>query len=94
MEKHKKKYLKDYKEPAFTVDRIDLKFDIFDDFTKVTSNLEVIKNTNVANTDTPLIFNMKNLNVESVIADDIVLMPVEYKLEKKYFKLKLRLRKK
>ncbi|MCK5100460.1 MAG: aminopeptidase N, partial [Desulfobacteraceae bacterium] len=87
MEKHKKKYLKDYKEPAFTVDRIDLKFDIFDDFTRVTSNLKVIKNTNVANADTPLIFNMKELKVESVIADDMVLMPVEYKLEKDYFKL-------
>ncbi len=87
MKKHKKKYLKDYKEPAFTVDIIDLKFDIYEDFTKVTSTLKVIKNINIKNTDTPLIFNIKDLDVESVIADDMVLMPVEYKVEKEYFKL-------
>ena len=43
MEKHKKKYLKDYKEPSYTIEKIDLKFDIYDDFTKVTSNLTVFK---------------------------------------------------
>ncbi|MCK5542426.1 MAG: aminopeptidase N [Desulfobacterales bacterium] len=87
MEKHKKKYLKDYREPAFTIDKIDLKFDIFDDFTRVTSNLKVLKNSNVADIETSLIFHAKDLNIESVIADDMVLMPVEYKVENDCFKL-------
>ncbi|MCP3900382.1 MAG: aminopeptidase N, partial [Desulfobacteraceae bacterium] len=87
MKKHKKKYLKDYVEPAFTVDKIDLQFDIFDEFTKVTSKLQVLKNSNVADSNTSLIFNAKDFKVESVIADDAVLMPVEYKVENEYFKL-------
>ncbi len=87
MEKHKEKYLKDYTEPAFTIDKIDLKFDIFDNHTKVTSNLQVIKNTNVADSNTSLIFHAKDLKVESVIADNMVLMPVEYRVEKDYFRL-------
>ncbi|MCD4744588.1 MAG: aminopeptidase N, partial [Desulfobacteraceae bacterium] len=85
MEKHNKKYLKDYKEPAYTVDKIDLKFDIYDDCTKVTSNLTVFRNRTVADSTTPLIFDSKGLNVKSVIADNMVLMPVEYKLEKECF---------
>ena len=87
MKKHKKKYLKDYTEPAYKIDKIDLKFDIFDQYTEVTSNLLVYKNPDLKNTDTPLIFNIKDLEIKSVIADDIVLMPVEYKIEKEYFKL-------
>ena len=87
MKKHEKKYLKDYQEPGFTIESIDLKFDIYDDFTKVTSNLKVIKNLNISDAKTPLIFNMKDLKVESVIADDIVLMPVEYKIENNTFVL-------
>ncbi|MCP3953959.1 MAG: aminopeptidase N, partial [Desulfobacterales bacterium] len=87
MKKHKKKYLKDYVEPAFTIDKIDLQFDIFDEFTKVTSKLQVLKNSNVADSNTSLIFNAKGYKVESVIADDAVLMPVEYKVENEYFKL-------
>lgn len=87
MEKHKKKYLKDYIEPAFTIKNINLQFDIFDDFTRVTSKLKVFKNIDLAGMDTPLIFNTKDLKIESVIADDMVLMPVEYTNEKEYFKL-------
>jgi aminopeptidase N len=82
MEKHKKKYLKDYTEPAYKIDSIDLKFDIFEKFTRVTSVLNVIKNK-----DVPLVFNVKDLIIESVIADDIVLMPVEYQVDEEYFKL-------
>ena len=85
MKIHKIKYLKDYQEPLFTIDKIDLKFDIYNDFTRVTSNLKISKKLKLADADTSLVFDMKGFEVEKVIADDIVLMPVEYKIENEQF---------
>ncbi len=87
MEKHKRKYLKDFLEPLYTIDQIDLQFDIFSDFTKVTSKLKVLRNRNSADSDSPLVFNAKDFIIESVIADDMVLMDVEYQFENDKFRL-------
>jgi len=87
MEKHKEKYLKDYRVPPFQVDHIDLQFDIFDDFTKVRSILKIYKNPDFKDKTCPLIFDIKDLKIESVIADNMVLMPAEYEIGKEYFKL-------
>ncbi|WP_028535480.1 aminopeptidase N [Paludibacterium yongneupense] len=42
------KYLKDYSAPAFLIDRVDLKFDIQDDITRVQSRLVVNRNDKAA----------------------------------------------
>ena len=53
MNTHPVKYLKDYRPAPFVVDRIDLKFDIFEDQTLVTSSMQIHKNTSVADESTP-----------------------------------------
>lgn len=87
MEKPKTIYLKDYKPPEFFVDHVDLIFDIADDLTKVTSKLKIRKNKDVADEQTPLVFDKGRFEICSVVADGMLLLPEEYRAGDDFFKL-------
>ena len=78
MTDQQKKYLKDYRPFEFTVDRIDLKFEIFQSHTRVTSAMKIRKNPELADETTPLVLNRFTYPIDSVVADGMVLMPEEY----------------
>ena len=87
MNTHTVKYLKDYQPAAFIVDTIDLRFDIFDDQTLVTSTLKIHRNTAVADETTPLVLNKDAYEIVSVVADGMLLLPGEYESSDTHFKL-------
>ncbi|MFO7753722.1 MAG: aminopeptidase N [Desulfobacteraceae bacterium] len=82
-----KKYLKDHTEPAHIVDSIDLKFDIHDDYTDVTSYMQVHRNHSAADDHTPLEFDSKDLEIRKVVAGDMVLLENEYEADETCFRL-------
>ncbi len=63
-------YLKDYKEPDFWVDHVDLDFDLKDGITQVKARLQVRRN---GNHDRPLVLDGENLNLERVAVDGTAL---------------------
>jgi len=79
MTEYNKKYLKDYRPFEFSVDRVDLKFEIFDDHTRLTSVMQMHKNPALADQTPALVLNCADYPIESVVADGMVLMPEEYK---------------
>lgn len=86
MKKSKKIYLKDYEPFPFTVDQVDLTFNINDNQTKVTSVLKLRKRND--NNESPsLVFNKGEFDISSVIADSMVLLPGEYESGPDYFSL-------
>jgi aminopeptidase N len=80
-------YLKNYTPPRFIVDHIDLTFDIKDDQTRVTSRLHVLKNRDMADSNTPLVFDKGDCEILSVVAGGMVLLPGEYGVEDDFFSL-------
>ncbi len=87
MKKPKKTYLKDYKPYEFIIDKVDLTFDIKDNQTIVTSQLNIHKNLEIADKTTSLVFNKGEFEITSVIANSMVLLPREYEVGNDYFKL-------
>ncbi len=87
MDTPKKIYLKDHTPPAFFVDQTDLTFEIKENHTQVTSKLKMRKNKTVADKTTPLVFDKGTYDIVSVIADGMVLLPVEYESDDEFFKL-------
>lgn len=87
MEKPKTVYLKEYTPPEFIVDQVDLIFEIEDDQTKVTSTLKIRKSKDVADEQTPLVFDKGQFEICSVVADGMVLLPEEYLVGDDFFKL-------
>ncbi len=87
MKKHKRKYLKDYKPPEYLIDKIDLLFELNEDLTRVISTMKIRRNTKVADKNTPLVFDCRcgPSNIDSVIADDMVLRPDEYEINDDFF---------
>ncbi len=87
MEKHKRKYLKDYRPPEYLIDKIDLHFDLNENNTKVMSTMQIRRNTDIADESTPLVFDCgcHPENIDSVIAEDMVLLPDEYEIKEKTF---------
>ena len=87
MEKHKKKYLKDYRPPEYLIDKIDLHFDLKENNTKVVSTMQIRRNTDIADKNTPLVFDCgcHSENIDSIIAEDMVLLPDEYEIKEKSF---------
>ena len=73
-----KKYLKDYRPFEFIVDHVDLKFDIGEDHTQVTSVLTLRKDLTRADETTPLVLNKGDCDILSVVAGGMVLLPGEY----------------
>lgn len=72
-------YLKDYKEPAFTIDTIDLHFDLNEDVSKVKSIIKVKRNAKTKAED-PIELLGEDLALESIYLNDKKLTETEYKL--------------
>ena len=87
MNTHLSKHLKDYQPAAFIVDTIDLKFDIFDDQTLVTSSMLIHRNNLEEDKNTSLVFNKDAYEITSVVADGMMLLPGEYEADDNYFRL-------
>jgi len=81
------KHLKDYRPFEFIVDHVDLKFDIREDHTRVTSTLKLRKDPDIANETTPLLLNRGPYEITSVIAGGMVLLPSEYQTDDSEFRL-------
>jgi len=78
-------YLKDYTQPAFKVNQVDLVFEISENLTRVTSRLKIEKTRE--HKESALILNKGSFEIASVIADGMVLLPKEYEADDEYFKL-------
>ncbi len=84
---HQTRYLKDYCAPPFFVDHIDLTFDLYETDTRVTSSMKIRKNLDVADENTSLVFDLKQMQIESVVADGMVLPAGGYETSNDSFKL-------
>lgn len=73
-------YLKDYKAPAYWVDRVELEFDLDADRTVVSSRLHCRRNNDVADTRTPLELDGQSLTLISVSLDDQALTSDDYEV--------------
>ncbi len=85
--KHQTKYLKDYKPPAYFIDKIDLQFDLEENETIITSTMKIRRSQEYADIDKsvmpkdiPLIFDCKEIDIISVVANDMVLCANEYEI--------------
>ena len=78
MEKHTIKYLKDYRQPEYWVDSIDLQFDLYEDYALVKSLMRIRRNNEIADETTSLVFDSEDLEIVSVVAGGMVLLPGEY----------------
>jgi aminopeptidase N len=74
-------YLKDYQPPPFLVDRIDLNFDLQDEYTQVVSRLELRRNPVCKDEDPALSLDGEQLELISVSLDGRTLLADEYRLE-------------
>ncbi len=81
MNTHKTKYLKDYRPFPFIVDHVDLTFEILEHHTRVTCKLKMRKDPAVGDEIIPLVLNKGDLDIVSVIADTMVLLAEEYKVD-------------
>ena len=71
-------YLKDYQAPAFHIESTYLNFDLYDDYTLVTSRLTLIRNTDQASTD--LYLNGQDLELISVSLDGELMTDSDYQV--------------
>lgn len=80
-------YLKNHRPAEFMVDAIDLTFEINEDQTRVTSVMQIHKNKDAPGEHPSLIFDKGPLEILSVVADGMVLLPEEYQTGENFFKL-------
>jgi len=66
-------YLNEYQVPAYLVDHVDLRFELFEDGARVHSTMTVRKNPESAQVDAPLELNGDSLKLESVSLDGTLL---------------------
>ena len=72
-------YLKDYRVPDFLIEETVLKFDLHEDYTRVTSGLVIQRNL-AANNDNPLILQGQDLVLEQVSVDNRQKTALDYQL--------------
>ena len=72
-------YLKDYQEPDFLIEKTELTFNLYENFTAVTSNLTVVRAEGV-DADKPLVLNGVDLVLESLAIDGSDLNQDAYKV--------------
>ncbi|WP_321392665.1 aminopeptidase N [Emcibacter sp.] len=73
------KYLKDYKEPDYTIDKVDLLFQLEEGVTHVTSRLQIRRQS--GGLDTPLVLNGSHMKLVSVELDGKKLTPDSYEVD-------------
>ncbi|PPI82728.1 aminopeptidase N [Marinobacter maroccanus] len=71
-------YLSDYKVPAYLVDTVDLRFELFEDGARVHSTLEVRRNPESGEVSAPLELDGDSLTLESVTLDGAELAEGDY----------------
>ena len=72
-------YLKDYQQPAFWIDTVDLAFDLFDDHAIVTSKVQYLRNAEATETELELFG--AELELQSIILNGYELTDKDYSLE-------------
>ncbi len=77
-EKPRPVYRKDYREPDFWIDTVDLHFALGEDETRVTARLAIRINDALAGDVPPLVLHGENLVLERVCVDERELEPSEY----------------
>ncbi|KMQ75455.1 aminopeptidase N [Marinobacter subterrani] len=71
-------YLSDYRVPAYLVDTVDLRFELFEDGARVHSTLELRRNPESDEASAPLELDGDSLTLESVALDGIELVASDY----------------
>ncbi|HBC35622.1 MAG TPA: aminopeptidase N, partial [Marinobacter adhaerens] len=71
-------YLSDYKVPAYLVDTVDLRFELFEDGARVHSTLDVRRNPESDEVSAPLELDGDSLTLESVALDGADLAAGDY----------------
>ncbi|MDP4548625.1 aminopeptidase N [Marinobacter sp. MDS2] len=66
-------YLNEYQVPAYLIDRVDLRFELFEDGARVHSTMAVRRNPEASQADAPLQLDGDSLTLESVSLDGVVL---------------------
>lgn len=74
-------YLKDYQQPAYWIDQIELEFDLAAAQTRVTSRLMVRRNETVAAADTPLQLDGNELTLLSLAIDGKTLSAAQFNVD-------------
>ena len=77
-ENHRTTYLKDYKTPPYLVERVELKFDLFDSKTRVSSTLQMGLNPDRGGVLEPLVLDGEQLQLIEVKLDGKTLTASEY----------------
>ncbi|MFK5926185.1 MAG: aminopeptidase N [Desulfuromusa sp.] len=80
-------YLKDYKTPAWLVEQVELKFDLYDSATRVSSVLMMSLNPDRNGVAEPLVLNGEQLQLRQVKLDGAVLSPGDYELDDETLKI-------
>ena len=74
-------YLKDYQASAFLIDETDLRFELGEEFTLVSSRLEMRRNPVFAeHSSVPLVLDGQGMVLEKVLIDGIELQPHDYRV--------------
>ena len=74
-------YLKDYLPPDYLVDRVELRFELADEATLVSSRLTLRRNPQAESPTAPLVLDGEGLDLQELLLDDRVLSPQEYRYE-------------
>jgi aminopeptidase N len=74
-------YLKDYEPPDYLVDRVELRFELEEEVTRVTSRLALRRNPQSQRSAPPLVLDGEGLALLELALDDRVLSPDEYRYE-------------
>ncbi len=74
-------YLKDYRPPAYLVDRIELEFDLDPETTRVLARLHIRRNLKSVGDLEPLVLNGEDLTLQSILLDESPLASGRYTLE-------------
>lgn len=74
-------FLKDYKQPSYWIDEVQLQVHLFDDKTKIESILHCRRNLELSEKNAPLVFNGEHLLLKSVVLNDKLLNEKEYKVD-------------
>ncbi len=71
-------HLKDYAPPAFLIETVDLDIDLFEERARVRARLAMSRNPKAADSNTPLVLDAEELQLESVALDGRALTASEY----------------
>ena len=74
-------FLKDYRQPAYWIDQVELEFELAAAQTRVRSHLKIRRNSNVAAVDTPLQLDGNELTLQALAIDGKSLAAAQYQID-------------